>query len=759
MKTRLESLKKSNASISEITEDLAKVIGERVKIFSQDARSLPAEALLEIRQINDFIRTSPEIIAHENSALNGRETLLHKLFAGVPNDYAIQIIHHLISHYETFEHRPDLLEIMISDNTISSNPDMSETFDLLAQKNLPRPTDKEIAALLRSSRSSSGFNATKLAFSFLNYRQDHSLLQKINSATSTRENTREKLNLKVLLERRIFEGGLEHFHKCVGDLVLINDDSLLQKALSNKKSQKLLTESTNHSLALNLAAEHKFAETFRILINAGFNPLKHPASITNCFAEACKTQGSGTLELYLESIREKFGDEAVTEILREGETAMLHAIKGRAYISTINFLLDSGALVETKLSENLQTAAKLGHARAFELLLERGSLEDGQLEDVFNVVKIDGDYVIASIFMEYLKSAVGQTAKSQELKSALSEKKEQLTHQDLFRICQLSGEKTLQSYLDARPDYNLQEHINDFDGEGKTALYYAINDNAYNGLVKFLLDHGANPNQIAAESHSSTHLDAATLAIRNCEPTTLSLLLNSRKLNSASIRAAAAELIRPENNEIVLTEAFVNHVDAGEIRQLPLEVKQIMLQRSLESDRGPCIYKMRDSAKGTDLEFFIEDLFCKLIEEGNIKVVSAMIEKLEVRKMFLSQARRTKGPTETSERDALLSVSSINGYGASEEDTPKTIFKIPASSAKKLSDEQVDVKYADMAFELAKSSNEEESKMGKEIFKKIVSAGFSTSKSEREIKALKIDDGRGSTWCPSICCPSVCVVS
>ena len=246
MKTRLESLKKSNASISEITEDLAKVIGERVKIFSQDARSLPEGALLEIRQINDFIRTYPEIIAHENSALTGAETLLHKLFAGVPNDYAIQIIHHLISHYETFEHRPDLLEIMISDNTISSNPDMSETFDLLAQKNLPRPKDKEIAALLRSSRSSSGFNATKLAFSFLNYRQDHSLLQKINSATSTRENTREKLNLKVLLERRIFEGGLEHFHKCVGDLVLINDDSLLQKALSNKKSQKLLTESTNH---------------------------------------------------------------------------------------------------------------------------------------------------------------------------------------------------------------------------------------------------------------------------------------------------------------------------------------------------------------------------------------------------------------------------------------------------------------------------------------------------------------------------------
>ena len=92
------------------------------------------------------------------------------------------------------------------------------------------------------------------------------------------------------------------------------------------------------------------------------------------------------MKLYLESIREKFGDEAVTKILREGETAMFHAINGRAYISTIDFLLDSGALVETKLSENLQTAAKLGHARAFELLLERGSLEDWQLEDIFNQI-------------------------------------------------------------------------------------------------------------------------------------------------------------------------------------------------------------------------------------------------------------------------------------------------------------------------------------------------------------------------------------
>lgn len=46
-----------------------------------------------------------------------------------------------MSKSRNLSNRPDLMEVMIADHTISSDPDMTQTFDLLVQKGIPRPSD------------------------------------------------------------------------------------------------------------------------------------------------------------------------------------------------------------------------------------------------------------------------------------------------------------------------------------------------------------------------------------------------------------------------------------------------------------------------------------------------------------------------------------------------------------------------------------------------------------------------------------------
>ena len=435
-----------------------------------------------------------------------------------------------------------------------------------------------------------------------------------------------------------------------------------------------MQELADHDKILNSAAANKFTKTFEILINAGFDPLKHEAGTTNSFALACATQGKSTLESYLESIKNKFGSEAAESVIREKDfsekSALDHTIGGRAYLGVINFLLSNGAKINQNYSENLQTTANLGHAGAFEFLLRKGNLEGDELTAVFESVKNAGDYVITSIFLEHLKEKNPEMAAS--LKEELPKKLTTLTDQDLFKICQLSGEKTLKYYLKARPDYDLKSHINDLDENGKTALYYAVNDNAYNSLVSFLLNHDANPNLIGGEEN------AASLAIKNSEPATLDLLLNSQKLSNETVAAAAAELIKPENNEIILTESFICGLEENKLKLLPAACREVLLKRSLESEKDECIYKVRRCNVAGDLLKYAKNLFFESIENSDFKMVKALIEKFQIKTLLTESVQKQITFAEDSEpketRGLLERDSHGNNYGATQ--SPNTICKV-----------------------------------------------------------------------------------
>ncbi|MBP7710638.1 MAG: hypothetical protein KA100_06190 [Rickettsiales bacterium] len=734
IREKLEQLKKSQKSGAKLAEELAKIIAAR-------AKESPTEIVAEIAAINEFISQHPELVELENSTHQQiNDTLLYKLAAGVPNPYSIEIINHLIAQCRDLSGRHDLLLVMIKDRTISRDPDMSQTFDLLVEKGLPKPNSEQIASLVSDSRLRQGFNATKLAKSFLNKRQDPSLIRQILES----RRGEERQALEDFLTKGAFE---QFFHKHIANLVRVNNDTLLKATLNRKKSSQLLQESADHSEALNLAAAHKYVETFKILIEAGFDPRKHQEGAPNCIALACQAQGKSTLHPYLVAIREKFGPEVLAEILREGESSITHAIRGRAYIGTIKLLLENGAAIEQNYLQNLKTLVRKGDAGAFEFLLKKGRLNQEEFSAVFEVVKNESDYVVASAFLDYLKKQNPPLAS--ELEPEMKEKHQKLSEQNLFEICKLSGEKTFASYVANKAAGWIQRHVNSLDKEEKTALYYAIADNAYYNLVKLLLEAGANPNFIAREEGSHATLNAATLAVRNSEPATLGLILQSRNLSSESIRAAAVELVKEENNEAVLTEAFVGGLEVEKLAALPLEVRQVLLERSLELKQPQLVQKIASSSPQGDLAPLIEKLFSKAIEAADVDQVKIIVQDLEVKKLLSSRVRRSALDLCSLESEPLLGES--KSYGTAE--IPNA--SCSSSLAQKLNTE-LDKQYTDRAFEIAASTSEK-SESAKAIFKILVEAGFETSKSEREIKSLKIDGEGRSAWCPSL--ETCCIIS
>ncbi len=753
---QLEQFQESQKSGTEHTEELAKesareLVKKLTAIIANRAREVHEKIPTEIAEINAFILAHPKLIELENSthgevlvpSLKKDGTLLYNLVASVPNDYSVEIINHLITRCSDLSGRRDLLSVMISDRTISGALDMSQTFDLLVEKNLPKPTPEQIGALMDDSRLRQGCNAAKLAKSFLNQHQDVSLVKQIIDVPKNRSNALDKQALEDFLTKGI--DAQDFTSRAVG-LVKINNDSLLKKFLRGKAVVGFLEASKNHGEALDLAAQHKYIETFRMLIEAGFNPLKHEIGAPNCIATACQTQGKSTLQPYLEAIKRKFGQEVLTETLCEGDSALTNAVRGRAYIGTIKLLLESGATIEQNYVENLTTLACNGDAGAFEFLLKQGKLAKEKIPEVLEVVKNESDYVVASVFLDYLKKQDHPLAS--ELEPVMAEKHKRLSEQNLFEICKLSGEKTFLAYTKEKPEYWLETHINNRDSKNNTALYYAITDNAYYNLVKLLLEGGANPNFIGQEEETKVALDAATLAVRNSEPATLKLVLQSRSLSTESICAAATELVKEENNEAVLTGAFIGGLSVEKLTAVPFEIRQILLQRSLESGQALFVKKIAESFNQDYLTPFIEKLFSKAIEAVDVDQVKIIAKDLEIKNLLLSRLKKSTIDlcSLESERDSLLGES--KNYGAIE--IPSTVFS--SSLAQKLNAE-LGKEYTDRAFEIASSASEK-SENAKAIFKILVDAGFETSKSEREIRSLEIDGKGRSSWCPKVdeCC-------
>ena len=86
--------------------------------------------------------------------------------------FSLPIINAIISSCDDLSQRSDLLLMMVDQRAISRSSDMSETFDLMARKQIPIPPEDQLTILLTHSRLNDGQNARKLARSFLRERSD-----------------------------------------------------------------------------------------------------------------------------------------------------------------------------------------------------------------------------------------------------------------------------------------------------------------------------------------------------------------------------------------------------------------------------------------------------------------------------------------------------------------------------------------------------------------------------------------------------------
>ena len=442
-----------NASLEEQVTGLAAIIAESSKAYPASTSVLYPHLDLEKNLVLDFIERHPEISKAENFAADlapeeiselKKRSLLYSIVAKVPTAYSLDIINSLVSKSRNLSNRPDLMEVMIADHTISSDPDMSQTFDLLVQKGIPRPSDTLVKKMTDHFRLKSGANASKLAKSFLYHRNDVEMIGQVLSLSIRNE---ERRDLEEFLKNEGFRNP-DILLRNIECLVRLNNDELLRQLVDKTKGgERLLTPFLanwpDHNSPLSLAASHKLIKTYEILINAGFDPLRHQEGATNSFAVACKTQGKATLEPFLQACSHTgriAARKVVTEIDGDGKSALDHVIEGEtAYLEVVNFLLNNDAEIEKK---HLTAAAIRGHAGVFDLLLRKKFLTEDRIYEICDVVRDHGNYVISSIYIDYLERLGSE--KSEELKTALHTKELVFTARDLFDICENSGEKTLQ---------------------------------------------------------------------------------------------------------------------------------------------------------------------------------------------------------------------------------------------------------------------------------------------------------------------------
>ncbi len=618
---------------------------------------------------------------------------------------------------------------MINQRTISSNPDMSETFDLLASKGLPTASSSQLTELLTCSRSSSGNNASKLALSFLRIRSDDSLVLDILRHNYQGRNPQIKSDLeaeKSALTKSLFSDivDADDFAKITRCLIKLNDDALLTKFLKTN-AQRYLPLLEDHASVLGLATENKMIRTFEILIKAGFDPLRRPDGATNPFALACETQGEVPLGTYLEAIGKKFGEAKIKAVLNADGTALTHAIEGRGYVDVVTLLEKNGANLVVNHVHNLTIASRKGQAGVFDKLLRNAS--DLEIDAVMRALgEEDTSYAIDCVLLDHLKDKESPTAEA--LKEQIQEKESSLTEHDLFTVCQFNGAVTLKYFvrhMEEQPGgYRLSDHVNDIDEHQKTPLYYAISNNAYNSLVLTLLEHEADPNEIAPT------LDAATLAVRNKESGTLNLLLESGKLSTNSIEQAYRELGDMEENTLVTT-AFFDGLSADQLATLSPRTQLHLLETALEKPHlEHCLTKFR--AVGGEVA--VGDLLMQIIEERDAEKLEKLFQYLPVKSLLAAQTRTSETAFSfADERTKLLPHSSVRA----------------ASSAGKLTD-KIDQKYLRKALEIAEDGAAESSVRTESVavIRVLLDNGFDNKSFEKRLEKI----GVKSSDCCDISC-------
>jgi hypothetical protein len=677
-------------------------------------------------------------LASAEMRLPKETSLLSCLLGVVPTKFSLPIIHKVISNCEDLSERSDLIAKIIENTSIGKSPDMSETFDLLVSKGMPRPSEKQLETLLTNGRFRSGKNASKLAQSFLYKQYDcfpvHFILNRQCGAK------RDLVESEIIEEQNSLSKNLfskvrdpEHFSELTALFIRVNNDEFLEKFLKSNAG-KFLKGVPDHASILSMAMEGKLTKTCEILIDAGFDPLRRKEGQVNPFALACQDQGETFLESYLGSIRKKFGEEKVIEVLRADGGALKHAISGRGYVNVVALLEDNGADFHVDHLDNLLTAAKKGHAGVFDRLLVH--FPDEGIEQIKEKLPDDAGYVIDRILLDRLLACKTRSAIAKSLGERIAEKESSLTEGDLFRICESSGSKTLESFVErmqSKTGYKIEDHVNDKDGLGRAPLYYAIKKNAYNSLVLYLLERGADPDSISPE------IDAATLAVKNKEPGTLEIILGSEKLSMESVKRAQSELATIVENTVI-TNAFIRGLRADQVTELEPLISADLLLKALEAERGEfkkqCLNKFSKVAGG---------VLTHLIEEQNLEKLEKLLENFKIedfRSLEETLASTGGGLSSEPRRSSLFDM---------EDSCPANVVLAPSGS--KLTDE-IRAEYLGLALEISEAATDPRStkrKQANQVIRLLQNHGFD---SENEVFRARLKDvgiRSGDCFGPSSC--------
>ena len=180
-----------------------------------------------------------------------------------------------------------------------------------------------------------------------------------------------KTELQQIISDKLKDENLspKAFKKCVKLAIFVNDEFLNQVL---KQKPKLIKKIEDHGKILNIAEEFKSTETFKILIENGFDPQKKDKKTLSIFALAAQNQGAAILSKKAIAEIPAYQTTDIHEICREGnlenftnfanwfgkkqnisksinvadgkgKTPLFHALNGNCYSDLVENLIDYGA--------------------------------------------------------------------------------------------------------------------------------------------------------------------------------------------------------------------------------------------------------------------------------------------------------------------------------------------------------------------------------------------------------------------------------
>jgi hypothetical protein len=145
-----------------------------------------------------------------------------------------------------------------------------------------------------------------------------------------------KTELQQIISDKLKDENLspKAFKKCVKLAIFVNDEFLNQVL---KQKPKLIKKIEDHGKILNIAEEFKSTETFKILIENGFDPQKKDKKTLSIFALAAQNQGAAILSKKAIAEIPAYQTTDIHEICREGNLKNFEDFARRIFLKQTGF--------------------------------------------------------------------------------------------------------------------------------------------------------------------------------------------------------------------------------------------------------------------------------------------------------------------------------------------------------------------------------------------------------------------------------------